>query len=477
MISARCVPMATASSASTSRTAATRHTSPGDDTPAERNRYAFLCQLMNTSEGFHISYVNKDLKKDADIYPSSVVRDLVRFIGDERLMKSISLDENRAWGELFTPKSRRNKRNHRKLRSGAEGKESGNGNEVQQNGEMGKVKPPEYVSTYDLAKFLKDPFVFGADRNFAEGEEKNEEQKEFEPLCLSHLEQSAVLKKMVLAKFDETAQKETDKTLKKLASEGRLDENTVFGKKQKEALEARAEEYHEKLSGIISGWRAQHTETEDWHEQYNRKFQDLRIDEAGKAPWYLTGSLDICDAEKPEEVSNFVEIHSGKTSEGVKLRTHVKALAILAAHAGADIVTVSGTDIFSDAEEPLTRRWRCAPAEARNNLQEIYNAAFGNAPYRKEVDIDLPEKLKNKNETPPTFRDYKDKLLGDNGIWEHFGKKKLFNTLDDVGFTSEEFKTLWPTEQDTMRPLRHFAEILDEQQSDDAAVQSSGSEG
>ena len=41
---------------------------PGDDTGVNRNRYAFLCQLMCTSEGFHVSYQNMNLAKDSEIY-------------------------------------------------------------------------------------------------------------------------------------------------------------------------------------------------------------------------------------------------------------------------------------------------------------------------------------------------------------------------------------------------------------------------
>ena len=53
---------------------------PGDDSIVSRNRYAFLCQLMSTAKGFFISYVNKDLQKDEDFYPSSIVNDIRGFL-------------------------------------------------------------------------------------------------------------------------------------------------------------------------------------------------------------------------------------------------------------------------------------------------------------------------------------------------------------------------------------------------------------
>ena len=33
---------------------------PGDDSPIAKRRYAFLCQLMSTSESFHVSYVRRE---------------------------------------------------------------------------------------------------------------------------------------------------------------------------------------------------------------------------------------------------------------------------------------------------------------------------------------------------------------------------------------------------------------------------------
>ena len=52
---------------------------PGDDSPIAKRRYAFLCQLMSTSESFHISYVNQDIRKDAELYPTSIVNDIRKF--------------------------------------------------------------------------------------------------------------------------------------------------------------------------------------------------------------------------------------------------------------------------------------------------------------------------------------------------------------------------------------------------------------
>ena len=41
---------------------------PGDDSPVAKQRYAFLCQLMSVKKSLHISYLNKNIVKDEDLY-------------------------------------------------------------------------------------------------------------------------------------------------------------------------------------------------------------------------------------------------------------------------------------------------------------------------------------------------------------------------------------------------------------------------
>ncbi|BBO67140.1 hypothetical protein DSCA_10700 [Desulfosarcina alkanivorans] len=57
----------------------------GDITPAERNRYLFLEILVSVRHKLYLSYVSRDLQKDRDLAPCSVVHQLRRFVEQEVL--------------------------------------------------------------------------------------------------------------------------------------------------------------------------------------------------------------------------------------------------------------------------------------------------------------------------------------------------------------------------------------------------------
>ena len=83
-----------------------------DELNSEKDKYAFLNQLLNVKEAIYISYVNKDLQKDEDYYPSSVIDDILRYF--KKLGKNLEIEksfnvENRNWKELFTQSALRNK--------------------------------------------------------------------------------------------------------------------------------------------------------------------------------------------------------------------------------------------------------------------------------------------------------------------------------------------------------------------------------
>jgi exodeoxyribonuclease V gamma subunit len=57
----------------------------GDITPAERNRYLFLEILISVSRKLYLSYVSRDLQKDRDLAPCSVVHQLRRYV-EQRIL-------------------------------------------------------------------------------------------------------------------------------------------------------------------------------------------------------------------------------------------------------------------------------------------------------------------------------------------------------------------------------------------------------
>ena len=71
-----------------------RSVQKGDDSIPSRYKNAFLCQLAAARDGFYVSYVNKNLKKDEDFYRSSLA-DLLLQGGAEL---ELGIDEDRQIG-------------------------------------------------------------------------------------------------------------------------------------------------------------------------------------------------------------------------------------------------------------------------------------------------------------------------------------------------------------------------------------------
>ena len=80
----------------------------GDDDVPSKNKNAFLCQFMGTTDELHISFVNKDLQTDNTFYPSCALDILTRHAGVA--VESVGIDEKRDWDQLYTPRERMNKK-------------------------------------------------------------------------------------------------------------------------------------------------------------------------------------------------------------------------------------------------------------------------------------------------------------------------------------------------------------------------------
>ncbi len=364
---------------------------PGDDSPISKNRYAFLCQFMSASEGFHISYLNKDLKKDAELYPSSVVSDLRKFIelatrndANEKSLKwadiPVSLDETRKFEELFTQKSLRNKVAYIKMLKD----DSGDENEGQNDSEMPSaenessknspiekgsvkrrdpqkmVKLPDRVNFYSLTSFLTDPFQFRISQMLMDEDDEDVEKEFFEPVLFDHIDTSIVLKKMIVAALseeDSAEKKELEKLQKELELCGKMPSG-VFGEKQEKLLKAKAllileqmakadgkipalvrkiEAYDDEKSAMqsIDGKFYKFQFMDDW--SFGAKIQDMVMSRSGESHWLLSGRLDWCNApqgeiEKATKIVGITTSDSKNSSIPLDkyLSPYVKALALIA---------------------------------------------------------------------------------------------------------------------------------------------------
>ena len=432
---------------------------PGDDSPILKNRYAFLCQLMSTTEGFHLSYVNKDIKKYADFYPSSVINDLRKFIGTVWKEGEIPLDETRATTELFTPKELRNKIAYANMLSGNSKKRS-----VPQKQKKDEkqylVKIPERVSFHALAEFLKDPFQFRIGLMLIGEDDEDVEKELFEPVFFDNLDTSIILKKALAAELSGEVD-ELEKFKQDLDLKGKSP-NGEFGKKQWAAIDAKKELILAQMGGTLEAPGLIQDIQTNW--SFGQKIQDLQLSRSNGTHWLLSGKLDWCNAKEIENVTSIIEVSSTtKNNEAISfdkyMAPYIKALAIIACK-GAKNTAIDNESqsiaisIYScdDAKSgPATTSVTMSPAEARTRLEAIYATAYGDEqkkamPFSKAVPANLLGELKEKN-----IFSYADQLL--DGPWSHFDKKSLFNPLTDVGFSPEKFASDWDSAEKMMRDL------------------------
>jgi len=467
---------------------------PGDDSPIGKNRYAFLCQFMSTSDSFHLSYVNKDIKKDAELYPSSVVNDLRKFIeaGAEKDAKGnsikwkeipISLDEDRGYDELWTQKSLRNYVAYKKmLEDDSKPSEKVTVPSEVNEAESTKkpiVKLPDRVTFHSLISFLKDPFQFHVNRMLMEEEDEDVEKEVFEPVYFNNLDTSVILKKRVAAALSADGsdeRKEIEKLQKDLAISGKMPDG-VFGQKQEEILKTKENLILEQMVGTYNDvvGPAQKSEDEskyifkkDW--SFGAKIQDMMMTRSDDSHWLLSGKLDWCDAKSDEieKATQIIEVAStDKKNTELSLdryiSSYIKALCLIAYKGVKDPkikdpqtinVSIYSCDPFMSG--PATTTVSFTPDDAKKKLEEIYANAFGEnaSPYSKSVPAEMLDWPKaNADKEDRDIFAFRSKLLGEYGAWGYFDKKNLFNPVTDIGYTESGFETEWNSAKEFMKAL------------------------
>ena len=382
---------------------------PGDDSPIAKNRYAFLCQFMSTSESFHLSYVNKDIKKDAELYPSSVVNDLRKFIeaGTEKDDNGkpfkwkeipISLDETRDYKDLWTLKSLRNKEAYEwMLLSEDERKKKIKERQEKRMGRIDEAKSkdnaiqlPDRVNAYSLSNFLKDPFQFRISQMLMDEDDEDVEKELFEPVFFNGLDEHAILKKMLAAELSAKEDEYKD-YLKELELKGKLP-NGVFGEKQKVSLES-------KKQAILDQMGEQRVQEIKNKWFFGEKIPDMQIPRPDGTYWLLTGKLDWCNAKELKDVTEIIEItssvekNSSKTPLDKFMAPYVKALAIIASKNSVEdcAVTIFIYSCKKNKREISQEIVSHTPEMAKAMLQNIYNEAFGEAKFSKCVPVTMLE--------------------------------------------------------------------------------------
>ena len=412
---------------------------PGDDTPVEKNRYAFLCQLMSTSESLHISYQNMYLPKDQELFPSSVVNDLLNFlkkaVNDPSIevlpVQKISIDEKRPLNDLYTERELRNKRTIQQFNAASRQGASAIRNFLEgipDQPEDASKKLPERVSSYSFRKFLEDPFQYQANQKMYFEEEENVEKLAMEPVKWNHLQSSSALKFFVAQELGIPQEKKSEIDKELLRLNGSLPLGN-FGEKTWNLLQQMAKGFAQKiLEECPSG---------EW--EFSSENFEVNIPREGHASWTLLSSVKIV-ARHCSGAVKLIDVTRGDALVSKVLSNYIAALGMIAKGLVAENVPVELRILDKnslDGKESknakfLVTRTRSGAVDLLNRL---YEKMFVEG-YRKIVPIQLlMENFKN-------IFALNDKLLGSKGPWEYFAGRHIFDarTEDVSGFNDQDSK-------------------------------------
>lgn len=413
---------------------------PGDDSPIAKRRYAFLCQLMCTKESFHISYMNQNIVKDEELYPSSVVNDIRNFFKNairksaenagspltaseaKKIAESmwpqnnIPLDETRPYSDLFTTKEFRNKAVYNRIIEAKEEKTKAS------NLPKAETKLPERVSFYQLKNFLDDPFEFRISQIMEAEDGSDDPGKEiFEPIDFDSLEQSSLLKTVVasLIEGDKAALEKTKNSL-------RLKRKLPDGKYGEKLWETANSQGNIIINQMKENSASPYNSKNDW--TFNEKLE-LPMVQPDNTRWTLNGTINWCSKQHDKIVSITTSKIAGRKGErrfanNKYTLSYIAALALIAQKSDNKNESID-IDIYSvHSVEPARAKVQMTPSEAKDILSKLYDKTFREK-YAKAVPIDMLDKeIKN-------FDEYSSGLTN---AWAYFDKRHLFSKRKDVGF-------------------------------------------
>lgn len=428
-------------------------TKPGDETVVSRNLEAFLCQLMATKEELHLSYVNKNLKKDEDFFRSSVIDDLYDYIKSpsQKIQDFISvfelrtsIDEKRNWNELYTQREFRNKRNFLLLTDEKS-------DDVEEKRNI-SITLPERVSISEMKNFLNNPFIFQAKKIFndSDSEEAEEESVQYEPVKISNLIKSPLVKDIVYKYFESNLKYApdvlVDSEIDKLKHEASVPDG-IFGFVEKEDLCKKAKGIIKNISflkrdiwdnfGLTStdslpDFKFNETKTVAIEQEINN--QKLR--------WLLSGTLSgyFWTKQQNQTILEIAEIVAGKDIRPHKdlLNPYITACMLILLKEDDEPVVV---DVHVINAKERTKAIFCegnpvSKKEALEILQNIYYQMFVEK-FRKNISAALF--MNDKTKAPDfDFTKYISEITNDY-TWKYFNKKALFNPYTDFGISSENF--------------------------------------
>ncbi len=432
----------------------------GDESVPEKNKNAFLCQLMAVREGFFISYINKNLQKDEDFFMSSVLKNLFEtlYILSEDDKDKVSyqdviiIDEARLWKELYTPREFRNKNNFIKLQENkvqtsagtqpAEETAQAGSNPEDETSTSSTTTLPDRVRISDIKSYLYEPFRFMVEHKLsAKDDSAEEEDSEFEPIFFDRLTQSALRKRQVISALKKENQKDFQNELSTELKITNALPDSFFGSSALKHIFETREPILDAIRELIP-------------EETPMVFGDSRMWLIKKAPgitdknWYVTGETVWYNEDFIQtKIIQTLDLNNSENYFG----DYITALLLIADRPEEEKATVYTANLnvikYKDGSAiPSTVSFSASPEEARLVLNKIYRAMHMEAFYIcapwNTIYYDLNRKA---DQEPVSFDDFKTSLTdtNNNGCWSYFSKADYFDTSTDVGYDEENFDEQW----------------------------------
>lgn len=340
---------------------------PGDSDTVDKNRFAFLCQIMSAEKKLYLSYLGKNLKKDEDLYPSSVIEDLRSFLESAILKEpwnelTLNLDESREPNEIYS--SRRLEKKF--IQESSKGFPPKRKSKLQ---DLAPLDIPAEIQASRLIHFLKNPFEFQIREILHLSEDEETTQIELEPIELNRLE-SSIFNKELLLKGEETEAYILNK-----CETGALPEG-IFSEKAIQSLTSAVQNQIEKINLELSSVS-----------QGEELSCSLEI-EGLTHPVLLKGRNDWQGLSKDQTLVYFT-VYSKKISEHKKLNLYLNTLIKTVQEQKPLTITLLGFNEEPKDSSPATfdfsKEFTINPIEAHKRLVSFIIKA-----YRERFAYNLP---------------------------------------------------------------------------------------
>ncbi|MFA6622704.1 MAG: exodeoxyribonuclease V subunit gamma [Fibrobacteraceae bacterium] len=359
---------------------------PGDDRTIDKNRYTFLCQLVNAKDGLFLSYVNKNLQKDEDLVCSGIVRDLQNFIalsdkasGANFTEEIVPLDETRPWNELYTKRALRGKRQNAAVPEDKTEPDGFRETEFPDSGKMSSApdKIPERIYGWQLKKFLQNPFEFQVTEALDLPEDEADATIDaFEPVAVDGLQLHSLNRELFAElgkKIGQTGlnDEEVHALFKDLRAKGDLPD-ALFGR----AAEAQAKKI---LDAQISNFNACGLDFRKFEAKASFQYQYGTSTLTAESDW----SQKVSDSEW-----QLFNVCSGKARTDHYLQSFICSLAIAAQASHEVHFTLYVIPGVAQKDPVKPKTYSISPEDGRKRLNEIIKLCFVDH-YRKLVPLNF----------------------------------------------------------------------------------------